>query len=157
MSAESAEKVSAESAEKVSPESGAEKVSAEKASAEKASAKVGAKKESAKKESPKKSSPKKSSSKKDLTDPGAFEAALALLARRVEHRGLQASAHLVALHVLRGRQRLAGLSPTLPGIARLRRSAALLAACSSMIGASIEGCPKRGQPPEGKNGPSPAV
>ena len=90
-------------------------------------------------------------------DPGAFEAALALLARRVEHRGLQASAPLVALRALRGPERLAVLSPTLPGIARLGRSAALLAASGSMIGASIEGCPKRGQPTEGKNGSSPAV
>ncbi len=53
------------------------------------------------------------------------------------------------------------------GIARLRRSAALLVASSFMIGASIQGylaigigvhviltwCPKRGQPTEGRNGP----
>ena len=39
------------------------------------------------------------------------------------------------------------------GIARLRRSVALLVASGSMIGASIEGCPKRGLPTEGKNGP----
>jgi len=55
------------------------------------------------------------------------------------------------------------------GIARLRRSAALLVASSVMIGVSIEGslgtgvpvietwCPKRGQPTEGKNGSSQAV
>ena len=42
------------------------------------------------------------------------EAALALLARLVEHREcLQVPAPLVALCVLRGRQRLAGLCPTL--------------------------------------------
>ena len=42
------------------------------------------------------------------------EAALALLARLVDHReGLQAPAPLVALRALRGRQRLVGLSPTL--------------------------------------------
>ncbi len=39
------------------------------------------------------------------------------------------------------------------GIARLRRSAALLGVSSFMIRASIEGCPKRGLPTEGKNGP----
>ncbi len=43
------------------------------------------------------------------------------------------------------------------GIARLRRSVALLVASRSMIGASIEGCPKRGLPTEGKNWPSQAV
>ncbi len=57
------------------------------------------------------------------------------------------------------------------GIARLRRSAALLVASSFMIGASIQGylaigigvnviltsCPKRDLPTEGKNWPSPAV
>ncbi len=59
---------------------------------------------------------------------------------------------VVALRALRGPERLAVLSPTLPGIARLRRSAALLVASGSMIGASLEGCPKRGQPTEGKNG-----
>ncbi len=70
------------------------------------------------------------------------EAALALLARLVEHREcLQVSAPLVALRALRGPERLAGLSPTPAGIARLRRSAALLVASSFMIRASIEGSP----------------
>ena len=114
---------------------------------------MGAKKERAKKESPKKESPRK-----DLTDPGAFEAALALLARRVEHCGLQASAPSSLLCV-----RSAALSASRAsalyraGIARLRRAAALLGPSSSMIGASLEGCPKRGQPTEGKNRPSQAV
>ena len=49
--------------------------------------------------------------------------------------------NLVALRALRGPQRLVGLCPTAPGIVWLRRSAALLVASSSMIGASIEGLP----------------
>ncbi len=63
------------------------------------------------------------------------EAALALLARRVDVSASRG--RLVALRALRGPQRLAGLSPTPAGIARLRRSAALLAASSFMIRASI--------------------
>ena len=115
--------VSAEKSEGAEKSESAEKAeSAEKLSAKKESPKVGAKKESPK------------NPKKDLTDPGAFEAALALLARWVEHRGLQASAPLVALRALRGRQRLPGPFPYYrAGIARLRCSAALLAASSSMI------------------------
>ena len=141
--------VKSKSAEKASAVKS--KARAEKASAKKVSAKVGAKKERAKKESPKKESPRK-----DLTDPGAFEAALALLARRVEHCGLQAPSSLLCV-------RSAALSASRAsalyraGIARLRRAAALLGPSSSMIGASLEGCPKRGQPTEGKNRPSQAV
>ena len=57
--------------------------------------------------------------------------------RLVDHREcLQAPAPLIALRALRGRQRLVVLSPTLRGIARLRRSAALLVASSCMIGTS---------------------
>ena len=66
--------------------------------------------------------------------------ALALLARLVENRAcLQVPAPLVALCVLRGRS--ASRASPLPcaGIARLRRSAALLVASSLMIRASIQG------------------
>ena len=67
--------------------------------------------------------------------PFALEVALALLARRVKPR----CPPLVALRALRGRRRLVGLSPTPPGIVRLRGSAALLVASSSMICTSIQG------------------
>ena len=80
----------------------------------------------------------------------AFEAALALLARRVDVSAFRG--RLVALRALSGPQRLAGLSPACAGIARLRRSAALLGVSSFMIRVSIQGCPKRGLPTEGKNG-----
>ncbi len=46
---------------------------------------------------------------------------------------------LIALRALRGRQRLAGLSPVRAGIARQRLTTALLVASSFMIGASIQG------------------
>ncbi len=67
----------------------------------------------------------------------AFEAALALLARLVEHRAPSAA----WLLCVRSEAVSASWASPLPcaGIARLRGSAALLVASSVMIGASIEG------------------
>ncbi len=69
----------------------------------------------------------------------AFEAALALLARRVEHRELPPGAGSL-LCVRSEAVSASRASPLLcAGIARLRRSAALLVASSFMIRTSIQG------------------
>ena len=65
------------------------------------------------------------------------EAALALLARRVEHRDPGAASLLCVRSEAVSASRASAL--LCPGIARLRGSAALVVASSCMIGASIDG------------------